>query len=457
MTDTIVAPATPPGRGGVAVLRVSGPATMQVIDTIIQKKLSPRLANLAHIRDDDGSVIDEVLAIYFPNPASFTGEDVLEIHCHGGPVIVDSIMSRCLASGCRLAKPGEFTERAFLNDKMDLIQAEAVADMIDAHSKHAAKAAMQSLQGHFSTRINTLNTQVIQLRMYVEAAIDFPEEEIDFLADESLHQKLKLITEEFVHILSAAQSGKVLREGIKLVIVGLPNAGKSSLINALVEREIAIVTHIEGTTRDLLREEISINGLPVQIVDTAGIRDANDIVESIGIDRAWDEVQEADLVILLRDATQVNEVILNSLDLSDWELASDIQNRIPTSSHLILVNNKIDSLQVEPLTITKDINILPISAKFGMGIEKLKTLIHELSGYHNLGESSVLARKRHIECIENAQRHVGLGVAHLKNSRAGELLAEELRLAHQYLSQMTGEFTSDDLLGEIFSNFCIGK
>ncbi|GIC78901.1 tRNA uridine-5-carboxymethylaminomethyl(34) synthesis GTPase MnmE [Moritella sp. F3] len=450
--ETIIAQATPPGRGGVGIIRISGPKTELVAQAILNKIPTVRKADYLSFLDEEQQTIDQGIAILFKAPNSFTGEDVLELQGHGGPVIMDMLMRRILKiDGIRMARPGEFSERAFLNDKMDLTQAEAIADLIDATSERAVKSAMNSLQGEFSKKINILTESLIHLRIYVEAAIDFPEEEVDFLADGKIAQALYNIMDNLAAVQKEAKQGAIIREGMKVVIAGRPNAGKSSLLNALAGKESAIVTDIAGTTRDVLREHIHIDGMPLHIIDTAGLRDSPDRVEQIGIERAWEEINNADQVLFMVDGT--------TTDATDpAEIWPDFIDRLPTSIGLTVIRNKMD-LTGESPTVVKDQghSIFKISAKENLGLDELKDHLKECMGYQSNTEGGFIARRRHLDAIEKADEHLQIGKMQMEVYMAGELLAEELRLAQEQLSEITGEFTSDDLLGRIFTSFCIGK
>lgn len=444
VSDTIAAQATPPGRGGIAVVRVSGPRVKQIMADILGCELTPRQACYLPFRDAAGEVIDEGLAIYFPNPHSFTGEDVLEFQGHGGPVIVDLLLQRILSAGARLARPGEFSERAFLNGKLDLAQAEAIADLINASSTQAARSAMRSLQGEFSREINLLNEKLVYLRMYVEAAIDFTDEEIDFLSDAKVRDKLEDILQHLAAIQAKATQGSFLREGITAVIAGAPNVGKSSLLNSLSGRETAIVTDIPGTTRDVLREYVLIDGMPMHIVDTAGLRDSADVVEQEGMRRARQEMQQADIILHVVDAARTDSAAAN-----DFAMDRD---------RLITIRNKIDLLQEAP-AMSQDANhtVISLSVKSGAGLELLREHIKQRVGYQPAAEGIFLARRRHLQALTQAGQHIHAAVTQLRACRSSELAAEDLRLAQRALGDITGEFTADDLLGRIFSSFCIGK
>lgn len=456
-TDTIAAIATPPGRGGVGIIRLSGPAALAIGQAVVgwpeSRAVEPRHAYHLAFRDVDGSVLDEGLWLYFRAPASFTGEDVIELQGHGGPVILDLLLRRVLSLGARLARPGEFSERAFLNDKLDLAQAEAVADLIDAASEQAARSAVRSLQGEFSRRIDALVEALIALRIYVEAAIDFPDEEVDFLADEAIGHRLAAVQAELATVQHQAGQGALLKEGMTVVIAGPPNAGKSSLLNALAGHEAAIVTDIAGTTRDVLREHIHLDGLPLHIIDTAGLRDSPDVVEQEGIRRAYRAIEQADIVLLVYDGSQP--------EISPLALARQFFQPLP--ARLFFVRNKLDLLPTA--TQLTDIHsedggqwpVLSLSARSGLGLQALKEALKRQVGYRPLEGGSFLARRRHLDAIARAEHHLFAAEHQLKVARAGELVAEELRLAQQALGEITGQFSADDLLGRIFASFCIGK
>ncbi|NAT77272.1 tRNA uridine-5-carboxymethylaminomethyl(34) synthesis GTPase MnmE [Dickeya dadantii] len=451
-TDTIVAQATPPGRGGVGILRISGRQASAVAQAVLGKLPKPRYADYLPFHDADGSVLDQGIALWFPGPNSFTGEDVLELQGHGGPVILDLLLKRIVAlPDVRIARPGEFSERAFLNDKLDLAQAEAIADLIDASSEQAARSAVNSLQGVFSTRIHQLVEALTHLRIYVEAAIDFPDEEIDFLSDGKIEAMLNDVIGDLGAVRAEARQGSLLREGMKVVIAGRPNAGKSSLLNALAGRDAAIVTDIAGTTRDVLREHIHIDGMPLHIIDTAGLRDASDEVERIGIERAWQEIEQADRVLFMVDGTTTDAMEPAAI----WP---EFMARLPKTLPITVVRNKAD-VTGEPLGI-EDVNtysLIRLSARTGDGVDLLRDHLKQSMGFTSNTEGGFLARRRHLQALEQAAQHLQQGHEQLVGAYAGELLAEELRLAQQSLSEITGEFTSDDLLGRIFSSFCIGK
>jgi len=448
MRQTIAAIATPPGRGGVGIIRISGPKVTTIAQTILGFLPTPRLAQFCHFKSMQDAVIDHGLALYFPAPNSFTGEDVLEIQGHGGPVIQDCLLREILAAGASLARPGEFSERAFLNDKLDLVQAEAIADLIDASTEQAARAAVRSLQGEFSQQINELVEDLIRLRIYVEAAIDFPEEEIDFLTEGKVAEQLLGLLQRLQVIQASARQGSLLREGMTVVIAGLPNAGKSSLLNALSGKDVAIVTDIAGTTRDVLRNVIQIDGLPIHIVDTAGLRDCTDSIEQEGIRRALLEIATADRILLIVDS-------ITSAGNSDLTLPADI-NVDPKK--ITMVRNKIDLLAQEPAIENKNgMEVISLSAKTGAGLSLLREHLKSCMGFNVNLEGTFSARRRHLDALNQAQQALVNGQQQLLDQRAGELLAEDLRQAQHALSEITGEFTSDALLGRIFSSFCIGK
>jgi tRNA modification GTPase len=439
LDDTIVATATPPGTGGIAIVRVSGKLTEHIARKLLGSLPEPRTAAYRVFRGG-GQKIDAGVALYFPAPASFTGESVLELQGHGGPLLVSLLVDAIVELGARQALPGEFSQRAFLNDKLDLVQAEAIADLINAGTSQAARAALRSLSGAFSTAVNGLAEQLVRLRLYVEAAIDFPEEEIDFLSDELLQKRLVECTEAFELLQEQAQQGRVLRDGFQVVIVGKPNAGKSSLLNLLSGQDAAIVTEVAGTTRDILREQIDIDGLAVELVDTAGLREDPDRVEKEGIRRARDALQKADAVLWIKDASEPT--------------SEKIDEPLPEGVPITIVLNKIDLCDGS----SKDVEgAISLSAKTGEGLDNLRQHIRSLAGYENLGEGAFTARKRHLQALGVAAKHFNTGRDALEKTRAGELLAEELRLSHQALGEITGAVSSDDLLGRIFSEFCIGK
>lgn len=451
--ETIAAIATAQGRGGVGIVRISGPLAAKAAEAITGRSLKPRFAHYGPFVDGSEQVIDEGIALYFPGPHSFTGEDVLELQGHGGPVVLDMLLQRCLELGSRLARPGEFSERAFLNDKLDLAQAEAIADLIEASSAQAARNALRSLQGAFSRRVDNLTEKLISLRIYVEAAIDFPEEEIDFLADGHVLNMLDAVREQLSTVLREAGQGALLRDGMTVVIAGRPNAGKSSLLNALAGKEAAIVTEIAGTTRDILREHIHIDGMPLHVVDTAGLRDTEDQVEKIGVQRALKAIGEADRVLLVVDATAPEA-------LDPFALWPEFLEHRPDPAKVTLIRNKADlSGEVIELQTSADGHVtISLSAKAGgEGLDLLREHLKACMGYEQTSESSFSARRRHLEALRHASASLEHGRAQLTMAGAGELLAEDLRQAQQSLAEITGAFSSDDLLGRIFSSFCIGK
>lgn len=447
-TETIVAAATPPGRGSVGIVRVSGPKTPEIAAVILGELPQPRRASFARFLDQRQQPIDAGLALFFPAPHSYTGEHVLELHGHGGPVVIEAVVARVLELGARRALPGEFTQRAFLNDKLDLAQAESIADLIDAGSREAARAAMRSLQGEFSAMVQGLTEAVIELRTYVEAAIDFPEEEIDFLADRQLEEKLTGVRDHFDAVEQSARQGRLLREGMTVVIAGRPNAGKSSLLNRLAGYDAAIVTAIPGTTRDVLRERIDIDGMPLHVLDTAGLRESGDEVETEGIRRAQAEIARADRVLFVVDA----------LTDPDGRAYAEERSRLPKDVPLTLIFNKCDLAVGLPVsdTISGPPRVL-MSALTGQGLDLLRAHLKQAMGFHTAEGGTVSARQRHLDALSRARAHVDESDRQLRERRAGELVAEELRAAQQALGEITGEFTTDDLLGRIFSSFCIGK
>ncbi|SFM45470.1 tRNA modification GTPase trmE [Ectothiorhodospira mobilis] len=442
--DTIAAIATPPGRGGVGIVRISGPGAAGIARSALGRVPEPRMATLATFRDPQGQPVDQGLALFFPGPRSYTGEDLLEFQGHGGPVVMDRVLTACLGHGCRLARPGEFTQRAFLNDRMDLAQAEAVADLIDAGSAAAARGALRTLEGALSRRTEALAEALTVLRSHVEAALDFPEEELDLLADTAVGDRLEHLREELQQLLEGAGQGRLLQEGAHLVIAGRPNAGKSSLLNRLADRETAIVTAIPGTTRDVLREHLSLDGLPLHLVDTAGLHASEDPVEQEGMRRAWTEMERADVILLVVDATA-----------GEGEAEAAIRARLDPALPVITLLNKIDRLPDPPREYGED--RIPISALTGEGMDRLKARIRDLLHYHGKEEGLFTARRRHLDALERMQTHLEAARGHLQAGVAPELLAEELRLAQEALGEITGRVTNEDLLGRIFADFCIGK
>ena len=453
--ETIAALATAPGRGGIGVIRLSGPQSLLIVEKILHKTPKPRYAHYLPFFDDtkngEEMIIDSGIVLYFPAPNSFTGEDVIELQGHGGPVVMDMLLQRVFSLGARPARPGEFSERAFLNDKLDLAQAEAIADLIDASSEQAARSALRSLQGEFSKMIHAQVELLTQLRIYVEAAIDFPEEEIDFLSDGKVESDTKKILSDLKKILYKAQQGCLMREGMTVAIAGQPNAGKSSLLNALSGKESAIVTDIAGTTRDVLKEEINIDGMPLHIIDTAGLRESDCKVEKIGIQRAWDVIKNADQILLVIDENK------SKID-ENKKIDQQLLDQFPASINITIVHNKIDQTGKKPQIIKGEHRTeIYLSAKQANGIHLLTEHLKKSMGYQSAGEGTFMARRRHLEAIQKAILSVENGLMQLQDYNAGELLAEELRQAQNSLSEITGEFTSDDLLGRIFTSFCIGK
>jgi tRNA modification GTPase len=445
--DTIAAIATPAGRGGVGIVRVSGPAVPGIARQLLGRLPEPRRAGVHRFRDAAGRLIDTGLALYFPAPASFTGEHVLELQAHGGPVLMDLLLARVLELGARRARPGEFSERAYLNDKLDLAQAEAIADLIDSATAQAARAAARSLEGEFSRQVQALVSRLIELRSYLEAALDFPDEEIDVLADRQLAQQLVELQTGLQEIRRTAQQGRLLRDGLTLVIAGRPNAGKSSLLNALAGHDAAIVTEIPGTTRDLLREYIQIDGMPLHIIDTAGLHSSPDAVEQHGMQRARRAIAGADHVLLVIDDR-------HGLGDADTAILEELPPGIPRTC----LYNKIDLTGRAPGRIASDAqDALAISAHTGAGLDALRTHLKTRAGYSGQTDGGFSARRRHLEALALADRHIRTGREQLERRHAAELLAEELRLAQHALGEITGEFSSEDLLERIFSSFCIGK
>ncbi len=442
--DTIAAIATPPGNGGVGIIRISGTLVPEIAKHLINRPLTPRLALYSSFTDDDGSVIDSGISLYFPGPASYTGEDILELQGHGGSVVLDMLLRRVLSLGARLANPGEFTERAFLNNKLDLAQAEAVADLIESSTEQSVRSAQKSMQGVFSVQINELVDELTELRTYVEAAIDFVDEEIDFLTDGVVENRLVKLQQRIEQIEKTAQQGRLLRDGMTIVLAGKPNAGKSSLLNALAGHEAAIVTDIAGTTRDVLKERIQLNGMPLHIIDTAGLRESDNAIEREGIRRAHQEIKNADKILLLIDAREPEiESILKTL---------------PSGCNITQVYNKIDLIGIAPkIKQTESGSHIYLSIKTGDGMELLTQHLKQSVGFNEATDNVFIARRRHIEALNNGHRFVDCALNQLRGSQAGELVAEDLRQAQNSLAEITGKFTSDDLLGKIFSSFCIGK
>jgi len=440
--DTIVASATPPGRGGIGIVRISGPKTPAIAAQMLGTLPSPRHATVAVFAGASGLTIDVGLAIYFPAPNSFTGEDVLELHGHGGPVVMDLLVARAVELGARFARPGEFSERAFHNDKLDLVQAEAIADLIAAGSAEAARAALRSLSGEFSSEIRALDLRVMQLRAYVEAAIDFPDEDAEFLESQEVRDRLTEIGQRFAAIGESLRQGRALRDGLHVVIAGRPNAGKSSLLNALAGYDAAIVTEIPGTTRDLVHERIHVDGLPIHVVDTAGLRDSDDVIEVEGLRRARMEMSRADFVLYVVDATR---------GYGPGEVA-----QLPTGTATLIVWNKVDLPEAQALPPAEDRPAIAVSALLGAGIPELREQLKAAAGYQS-DSSAWSARRRHVDALARAQSLFELAEARLSERASFELVAEELRQAHEALGEITGEVSNDALLGAVFATFCIGK
>jgi len=442
--DTIAAIATPPGNGGVGIIRISGAQVTEISKQLLNKSLIPRHALFSSFIDDDGSVIDSGITLYFPAPASYTGEDILELQGHGGSVVLDMLLRRVISLGARLANPGEFTERAFLNNKLDLAQAEAVADLIESSTEQSARSAQKSMQGVFSAQINELVTELTELRIYVEAAIDFVDEEIDFLTDGVVENRIIRLLQSIRQIQKTAQQGRLLRDGMTVVLAGKPNAGKSSLLNALAGHEAAIVTDIAGTTRDVLRERIQLDGMPLHIIDTAGLRESDNSIEKEGIRRAHEEIQKADKILLLIDAREPE--------------TEDLLKTLPTNIDITKVYNKIDLLGIAPeIKHTEDGYSCYLSIKTGEGMDLLKQHLKQSVGFNEATDNVFIARRRHIEALRKGYEYVASALNQLQVSQAGELVAEDLKQAQMSLAEITGTVTSDDLLGKIFSSFCIGK
>ncbi|NOY61645.1 MAG: tRNA uridine-5-carboxymethylaminomethyl(34) synthesis GTPase MnmE [Gammaproteobacteria bacterium] len=446
--ETIAAVATPSGRGGVGIVRVSGPLAGQIARATVGHLPVPRAAEYLAFLDTQNRVIDRGIALYFPAPHSFTGEDILELQGHGGPVVMDLLLQQVVGLGARIARPGEFSERAFLNGKLDLVQAEAIADLISCNSEQALRGALQTFHGEFSKQVGALVQRLIELRSYVESAIDFPTDEIDFLDDERVTEKLDRIEKRLASIRQSAQQGALLRDGMQIAIVGQPNAGKSSLINLLARKNLAIVTEIPGTTRDALHEQINIDGLPLHVVDTAGLRESDDVVERHGIARTLDEIQRADHILL---------VVEERAGFS--KATREIARGFPSDTSVTVIRNKIDLFEtVSPRFEQGELGSeIYMSAKSGDGLALLQNHLKKCVGYNDGSEGQFMARRRHLTLLEQAAHHLSSGREVLSSTVAGELLAEDLRLAQNSLSEITGEYTPDDLLGDIFSTFCIGK
>jgi len=463
-SDPIVAIATASGRGAVGIVRVSGARLAPLVDAICGRALKPREATYLPFRDADGEPVDHGLAIHFPSPNSFTGEDVLELQAHGGAVVLQLLLARCLQAaaepdpitgrprlpGLRVAEPGEFSQRAFLNGKIDLAQAEAIADLIDASTEAAARSAGRSLSGAFSREIHTLRDALIHLRMLVEATLDFPEEEIDFLQKADAAGQLAKLQSQLAAVQQRARQGALLREGIKVVIAGQPNAGKSSLLNALAGAELAIVSAVAGTTRDVVSQTIQIHGVPLHVADTAGLRESSDEVEQIGVARAWGQIESADAVLFLHDLTRAH---LEDYAAADAEILAGLQQKLPASVPVLDVWNKQDAAPAAHAE-----QGIALSAKTGLGIEALREQLLAMAGWQAVPEGVYLARARHVQALARVETHLALAADHLAaQAQLLDLLAEELRLAQNALNEITGEFGADDLLGVIFSRFCIGK
>lgn len=462
--DPIAAIATAPGRGAVGIVRVSGRLIAPLVEALCGRALKPREATYLPFRAANGGAIDHGLAIYFPAPHSFTGEDVLELQAHGGPVVLQLLLARCIEAGAendprtgqprlpglRVAQPGEFSERAFLNDKIDLAQAEAIADLIDASTEAAARSASRSLSGEFSKEVHTLRDALVHLRMLVEATLDFPEEEIDFLQKADAQGQLTRLQQSLVRVMQRTRQGALLREGIRVVIAGQPNAGKSSLLNALAGAELAIVTPVPGTTRDVVSETLQIEGVPLHVVDTAGLRDSDDHVEKIGIERAWQQIEAADAVLFVHDLTRVDQPDYAAADAG---IAASLATKLPAGVPVIDLWNKLDQCAAPP-----DRAGVALSAKSGAGLAELRRRLLEVAGWQAAPEGLYIARARHVHALQRVSAHLDAAAQHLAaRAQSLDLLAEELRLAQNALNEITGEFTPDDLLGVIFSKFCIGK
>ena len=450
--ETICAVATPAGRGGISIIRLSGQKSLSAAEIILGFTPTPRHAHYCPFHNTLGDVLDTGIALYFPAPDSFTGEDVIEFQAHGGPYVMDMLLQELLSLDIRLADPGEFSQRAFLNDKIDLAQAEAIADLIDSNSEEAARFALRSLQGEFSALINDMVQSIIHLRMYVEAAIDFPEEEVDFLGTGEVENKLSGIRNQLNDVLLKARQGTIMKDGLTVVIAGEPNAGKSSLLNVLAGQSRAIVTDIAGTTRDTLCEHISIDGMPLHIIDTAGLHESEDEVEQEGIRRAWEAIREGDLVLLLIDSS-------NSFNVQTSSLYQELIKEMDDPGNLFLVFNKIDLLDTEPgqTETIRPHQTFHISVKDQEGLDLLKEAMKKHAGLSTTVEGGFIARRRHLDALNKASDFLLAAASQLENNKAGELVAEDLREAHMALESITGQFTPDDLLGEIFTSFCIGK
>ncbi len=456
-SDTICAIATPPGKGGVGIVRVSGPLCQKIAFQLLRFNPLPRHAYYSRFLDSSDSLIDQGIVLFFQSPNSFTGEDVLELQGHGGSFVLDRLLKEVMRAGCRLARPGEFSERAFINDKLDLAQAEAIADLIEASSEEAARSAVRTLSGEFSHLIKNLSEKIIELRVYIEASIDFSDEEIDFLSEGNIEEKISALIKQTEQIIPRAKQGSILRDGMTVVIAGKPNAGKSSLLNALAERDTAIVTEIAGTTRDTLVEKINIDGMPLHIIDTAGLRRSEDVVEQEGIRRAVKAIKEADRILLVVDVTQDT---VTSETISDYLRALSLDNALGDLplERISLVLNKIDLSNEAAIHVeSNDIATIRISAKSHLGLDLLKQHLKECMGYTPSGEGNFIARRRHLDALESARDSLIIAHTQLLGKREGELVAEDLKQAHRHLGTITGDFTTDELLGKIFASFCVGK
>jgi tRNA modification GTPase len=458
-TSTIAAIATPIGQGGVAIIRLSGQHALLIAKKILKKSLTPRYAHYLSFFNENDQMIDKGIVLYFKAPHSFTGEDIVEFHGHGGAVVIDLLLEAALAFGAILAKPGEFSERAFHHNKLDLAQAEAISDLIAASSKEAALSAIRSLKGEFSMAVHAIVKKIIHLRVYVEAAIDFPEEEMDFLQD----KQIKIMSDDLLAsmqcLLHKAKQGALLKEGMTVVIAGKPNAGKSSLLNCLAKKETAIVTSIEGTTRDILSENIQIDGLPLHIIDTAGLRQIDHEIEKIGIHKAIEAIEGADLLIWLLDLGDFSEnASKKQIEKKAHDLIDSLTEKKVRLPHLLVVKNKVDLFdEATQKTFKNTDDCVYISLKENKGIHALKKVLKKSVGYNSAESGVFIARRRHITALRDAETHIHLAIEQLTQYMAGELMAEELKLAQESLNLITGTFTSNDLLGEIFSSFCIGK
>ncbi|MBE8215668.1 MAG: tRNA uridine-5-carboxymethylaminomethyl(34) synthesis GTPase MnmE [Endozoicomonadaceae bacterium] len=449
--DTIVALATPPGRGGVSIIRISGPKTSTIIQTVLKKTMIPRYATYLPFYDIDCHAIDQGIALWFPAPFSLTGDDVLELQGHGGPIVVQLLIKTILQLDVRLAKPGEFLERAFLNGKIDLAQAEATADLIDSVSEVAVKSAVKSMQGQFSNKINHIIEALIKLRVYIEASIDFPEEEVDFLADQYIDDQLNDIDMTLDRLIQTANQGSLSHSGATVVLAGQPNAGKSSVLNALVGNELAIVTEVAGTTRDLIRDVIHLDGLKINLIDTAGLRKSDDPVEKIGINKAMKVFSEADCILLIADSQTYSK---ETIQLASHILPEQLRNQ----GNILYIRNKIDLVSENPeLNHIDNYSIINISAKMGTGIDLLKKHIKASLGFQDQAPNTFSARQRHLNQLNKALKSIRFAKNQFNETAAGELLAEDLRVTQNALNEITGHFSADDLLGRIFSEFCMGK